>query len=90
MSSATGGFSSAVDLYTLATRTWSTAQLSVARQALAATSVGNFALFAGGDGPNGNALVHSCVKCAAVLFLFDICRIFAVLVSSHIQVFLPL
>ena len=32
--------------------TWSTAQLSVARSSLAATSVGNVAIFAGGDGGN--------------------------------------
>ena len=32
--------------------TWSTAQLSVARAGLAATSVGNVAIFAGGDGGN--------------------------------------
>ena len=40
--------SKAVDLYNSATRTWSTAQLSVARRFLAAVSVGNLALFAGG------------------------------------------
>ena len=38
-----------VDLYDSATGTWSTARLSVARSRLAATSVGNMALFAGGD-----------------------------------------
>jgi len=38
-----------VDLYNSATGTWSTAQLSVARWYLAATSVGNVAIFAGGD-----------------------------------------
>ena len=38
-----------VDLYNSATGTWSTAQLSVARHSLAAASVGNVALFAGGD-----------------------------------------
>jgi hypothetical protein len=38
----------AVDLYNSASGTWSTAQLSVARQHLCATSVGNVALFAGG------------------------------------------
>jgi hypothetical protein len=40
--------SSAVDLYNSASGTWSTAQLSVARYGLAATSVGNVAIFAGG------------------------------------------
>ena len=47
-----GGFSNAVDLYNSASGTWSTAQLSVARYGLAATSVGNVAIFAGGDGGN--------------------------------------
>ena len=41
-------FSNAVDLYNSASGTWSTAQLSVARFHLAATSVGNVAVFAGG------------------------------------------
>jgi hypothetical protein len=40
--------SNAVDLYNYASGTWSTAQLSVARSRLAATSVGNVAIFAGG------------------------------------------
>ena len=43
-----GGYSNAVDLYNGASGTWSTAQLSVARAYLAATSVGNVAIFAGG------------------------------------------
>ncbi len=37
-----------VDLYNSASGTWSTAQLSVARTGLVATSVGNVAIFAGG------------------------------------------
>ncbi len=45
---ATDNFSNAVDVYNSATGTWSTAQLSVARYYLAAASVGNVALFAGG------------------------------------------
>jgi hypothetical protein len=40
--------SSAVDLYNSVSGTWSTAQLSVARLILAAASVGNVAIFAGG------------------------------------------
>jgi hypothetical protein len=39
----------AVDLYNSATGSWSTAQLSVGRHGLAAASVGNVALFAGGN-----------------------------------------
>ncbi len=38
-----------MDLYDSVTGTWSTAALSVARYYLAATSVGNVALFAGGN-----------------------------------------
>ncbi len=44
-----GGVSSAVDLYNSASGTWSTAQLSVARTSIAAISVGNVAIFAGGS-----------------------------------------
>jgi hypothetical protein len=44
----TGPPSKVVDLYNSATGTWSTALLSVARYGLAATSVGQVALFAGG------------------------------------------
>ena len=41
-----------VDLYNSASGTWSTAQLSVLRHSLAATSVGNVAIFAGGYAGN--------------------------------------
>ena len=44
----------AVDLYNSASGTWSTAQLNVARSFLAATSVGNVAIFAGGSFQTGN------------------------------------
>ena len=44
-----GGASDAVDMYNSTTETWSTARLSVARHSLAATSVGNLSLFAGGE-----------------------------------------
>ena len=40
--------SDVVDVYNGTTGAWSTAQLSVARNSLAAASVGNVALFAGG------------------------------------------
>ena len=43
-----GGASDAVDVYNSTTGTWSTAQLSVAREIIAATSVRDVALFAGG------------------------------------------
>ncbi len=45
---AADAFFDVVDLYNAATGAWSTARLSVVRQALAATSVENLALFAGG------------------------------------------
>ena len=49
------GPSNVVDVYNGLTGAWSTAQLSVARQDLAAASVGNVALFAGGA--TGSALL---------------------------------
>ena len=48
MRATAGAYSNAVDLYNSATGAWSTAQLSVARDNLAAASVGNLAIFAGG------------------------------------------
>ena len=47
-----GQYSNVVDLYNSASGTWSIAQLSVARHGLAATSVGNVAIFAGGFAGN--------------------------------------
>ncbi len=65
-----GGYSNAVDLYNIASGTWSTAQLSVDRSDLAATSVGNVAIFASGY-PSGN--------CSLTLFveglLFGLMRV---------------
>ena len=49
MRATAGGRSNAVDVYNSATGSWSTAQLSVARVALSAASVGNVAIFAGGS-----------------------------------------
>ncbi len=54
---ATAGYLNTVDLYNSATGTWSTAQLSVGRYILAAASVGNVALFAGGYSFSGGALL---------------------------------
>jgi hypothetical protein len=48
MRATAAGASNAVDLYNSATGVWSTAQLSVGRSNLAATSVGNVAICAGG------------------------------------------
>jgi len=49
MRATSGAASSVVDMYNVATGAWSTAQLSVARLYLAAASVGNVALFVGGQ-----------------------------------------
>ncbi len=49
-----GAVSDVVDLYNSASGIWSTAQLSVARSCIAATSVGNVAIFAGGKRGNSN------------------------------------
>ena len=74
-----GGASAVVDVYTSATGAWSTAQLSLARHYLAAASVGNVALFAGGY--TGSALLRregglglyivACVFC--VLHVLQFC-----------------
>jgi hypothetical protein len=55
--STVGARSNAVDLYNSVSGTWSTAQLSVARYGLAATSVGNVAIFAGDKPSFGNPSV---------------------------------
>jgi hypothetical protein len=66
--------SNVVDSYNITTGKWSTAQLSVARRNLAATTVRNMALFAGGYGPQGMlcalfraALMHG-------LIVYQICK----------------
>ena len=79
------GVSNAVDLYNGASGTWSTAQLSVARNALAATSVGNVAIFAGGYTGNcsftlfgmmsvGDAVTFACLRRAVCCLLCLRCR----------------
>jgi hypothetical protein len=60
-----GAVSSVVDLYNVATGAWSTARLSVGFSQLAAVSVGNVALFAGGFA--GGALL--CREVGGSLFL---------------------
>ncbi len=53
----------ATDLYNSASGTWSTAQLSVRRQYLKATSVGNIAIFAGGmAGSASNTCFTKCFE----------------------------
>ena len=54
---ADGGGSNDVDLYNSESGAWSTAQLSVARGDLTAASVGNAALFAGGEISSAYALL---------------------------------
>ncbi len=48
------GFANTVDIFNVSSGLWTTAALSVARASLAATTVGNLAIFVGGD--NGSAL----------------------------------
>jgi hypothetical protein len=48
-----------VDIFNIVTRAWSTAQLSVSRFSLAAASVGNLAIFAGGSQTSGGLLMCS-------------------------------
>ncbi len=48
-----GTHSSRVDIYDLATQTWSTAELSQARTAPAAVAAGNKIFFAGGEISDG-------------------------------------
>ena len=65
---------SVVDLYNSATGVWSTAQLSVPRCALAATSVGNVAIFAGGL-TNSGALLRESTR---VWIVTSVCVLFTV------------
>jgi hypothetical protein len=56
------GHSNAVDLYNSVSGNWSTAQLSVARDFLKVTSVGNVAIFAEGSNFIGNPSVALCAE----------------------------
>ena len=47
-------YSSEVDIYNTATGTWSTSQLSAARSGIAATTIGDLAIFAGGQNAGGD------------------------------------
>jgi hypothetical protein len=63
MFAAADGASSAsdvVDLYDSGTGRWSTAQLSLARTSLSATSVGTMAIFAGGQSGKLLRIVFVC------------------------------
>jgi hypothetical protein len=60
MQAVTGFLSNVVDMYSVATGLWTTAQLSVARYDLAAASVGNIAIFAGGR-TSGSTVLLNCV-----------------------------
>jgi hypothetical protein len=77
MRAAAGGdISNVVDLYNVATGAWSTAQLSVARQYIAAASVGNVALFAGGEVVSGAVLCRE-RRGKGVILLLRLCFVFA-------------
>jgi hypothetical protein len=68
--------SNVIDLYNVTTKAWSTAELSVARYSLSATSVGGVAIFAGGwtsgtlqcIGERG-MMLHCCVEDACLFFI---------------------
>ncbi len=89
---ADNGWSNAVDLYNSASGTWSTAQLSVARFSLAATSVGIVALFAGGWAGNCSFCVVLRRVCVGVvvrgLCVFEtcVCCCFAVYAVQEVAV----
>jgi hypothetical protein len=95
MSATAGGSGvyNAVDVYNSESGTWSTAQLSVARERLAATSVGNVAIFAGGYG--GNHLITAlrcaikrlCRSCARMMPVYTL--VFAVALSCMLCSNLP-
>ncbi len=62
--------------------TWSTAQLSVGRWDLAATSVGNVAIFAGGRDGNASfmfflSLARGVAACDSVLCMRTVCLVVA-------------
>ena len=63
MRATAGGMSDVVDLYDSGTGRWSTAQLSVARYDLSATSVGKVAIFAGGNGGADSKLLRIVFVC---------------------------
>jgi hypothetical protein len=79
---ADGTASNVVDVYNGATGAWSTATLSVARYYIAAASVGNVALFAGGyaasalfvQGGDGKMFMDACMlsvcACCSIAVLF--------------------
>ena len=75
--------SNVVDLYNSATGAWSTAQLSAARVAFAATSLGSLAIFAGGG---GSGSVSECLMDFAnvlnILMCIIIMRLFALRLLS--------
>ena len=64
------GFTNAVDVYNSASGTWSTARLSVERNDIAATSVGNLAIFAGGQNSNSIFANSDHVACAFYMLVF--------------------
>jgi hypothetical protein len=85
MMATAGNESNAVDLYNGATGAWSTAQLSVARRSLAATSVGNVAIFVGGSAAGVLVSIEGelwsvMVTCIRMCFMF-------VVVSLLLRVF---
>jgi hypothetical protein len=64
-------YSSAVDIYNLESQEWSTANLSVPRQYFAITSVGKFAIFAGGFANNAKDFKSGAGSRSDVVDIFD-------------------
>ena len=75
MRATSGAASSVVDMYNVATGAWSTAQLSVARYYIGAASVGNLALFVGGQtsGRRGGRILFVCCVCGSCLRALQYC-----------------
>ncbi len=67
-----GDVSDVVDLYDSGTGRWSTAQLSQARSALSATSVGTVAIFAGGYNGTLFRIVFFCCEGECLLRFCDV------------------
>jgi hypothetical protein len=80
-----------VDVYNGATGVWTTAQLSVARSNLAATSVGNVALFAGGS-PAGALLYKEGRRrgfrvLVIIVYVLSICARWSIAVLFSLRLF---
>lgn len=76
------GVSNVVDIYDLASEEWTTAKLNVARMEIAAASVGDLILFAGGRGLSSNSFDVVDIYNAKVF----LSSIFAILAHSYLYI----